>query len=193
MNGFTSLPYAPPPGTAVPPWAYMSISGSDTWNAIVAYQNATTTNSVNSGTSRSTSTIAISSASPTSTSSGSHPDVWETAVAGSVGGVVGLLAIAGVIIFCLRRRFRNAGRYRPGQLGQATELNMTDPKYVFNFEPTDYGAPPQLPRLYNPDDPTTFPVPSSPTIHTTNTHIARSTTSSASYGRSRGHSDSPEV
>ncbi|KIJ69010.1 hypothetical protein HYDPIDRAFT_36113 [Hydnomerulius pinastri MD-312] len=170
-SGYTaySLPYAPPSGTEIPLWAFMGIDGSGAWNATAAYLNFT-----DSGTPASTATPPTTSPSSTNTSS-SHPKNVGAVVGGVVGGVVGLLALAGIALFCIRRRSRRANGYGSGQLAGTLPLNMsqTVPGYTFS-ESAHHQAEGQ--KLYNPDDPTTFPVarapePSSSTVFTANTYV----------------------
>ncbi|KAF9246139.1 hypothetical protein BU15DRAFT_70255 [Melanogaster broomeanus] len=188
--GFSSLPEAPPPGTVVPPWAFISVNQNGTWNATAASLNATSIPTTTSSLApQSTSTAApLASPSSTTTSGPSHSGTNVGAIAGGVvGGVMGLLAVAGIILCCIRRN-RGTNRYSPGMLIEAPETNMTQsvPAYVFSGEPTE------APKLYNPDDPSTFPLPHSPGPSNT-TFMMNTQTSSLRLQPPGAYTGAPEV
>ncbi|KAI0824609.1 hypothetical protein BC628DRAFT_1376975 [Trametes gibbosa] len=84
-------------------------------------------------------------------------------VGGVVGGVVGLLAITLAIWYCVRRQ-RNAARNAPtgpldltaGEYGQYAEKSG-DFSQGGQGIPMPIASPLASPKVYNPDDPTTFP------------------------------------
>ncbi|KAH9894332.1 hypothetical protein C8Q73DRAFT_513181 [Cubamyces lactineus] len=160
----TKYPDDIPSGISVPAWAYIDITQYGTFSAVaageVAAQGAPDSTGIASATG--------SNASPTQGSSGSgstntsSPSTGKKStnigaiVGGVVGGMVGLAAIGLVIFFWLRHR-RNAARDAPtgpldltaGEHGQFVEKP---------FEPEPMVATPlPSPKLYDPDDPSTFP------------------------------------
>ncbi|EIM90318.1 uncharacterized protein STEHIDRAFT_119338 [Stereum hirsutum FP-91666 SS1] len=113
-----------PSGTRVPHWAYLNVSGLDSWDNTSAFAaiggaessatgGATTINPSTTG--QSTFPASLTDASSTSTGSGSPANTGSSSSSGSsshagaiaggvVGGVVGVAAIAGLIAFFLIRR-----------------------------------------------------------------------------------------
>ncbi|KAF9218336.1 hypothetical protein BS17DRAFT_829703 [Gyrodon lividus] len=159
-----SLPQAPPSGTVIPLWAYISVSIDGTWNATAAYINASATSppATISGGPLQTTTASVQVASPSSitTTTSSHPGTNVGAIVGGVvGGIMGLLAVTGIVLLCVRKRYRHTNRYSAGQL---TDIPQPVPPYVFSGEPVGCQAPAETRKVYNPDDPSTFPVPLEP-------------------------------
>ncbi|KAI0332517.1 hypothetical protein GY45DRAFT_1433180 [Cubamyces sp. BRFM 1775] len=147
---------------SVPAWAYIDITRYGTFSAIAAGEVAAEGAPDSTG----LATPTGSSASPTqgssgsgNTNTGSSPGKKSTnigaIVGGAVGGVVGLAAIGLVIFFWVRHK-RNAARNAPtgpldltaGEHGQYMEKP---------FEPELVATPLASPKLYDPDDPSTFP------------------------------------
>ncbi|KAG9040907.1 hypothetical protein FS837_012962 [Tulasnella sp. UAMH 9824] len=118
-----------------------------------------------------TSATSASSATPSQTSAaptGSSKSNAGPIAGGVVGGIV-LLALIGVLVWWLIRRRQNrqneqTGYYTTGdgQMGEASNLPAAV-DYGTSYptsSPTVYsgsGGSPDTPKLYNPDDPSTFP------------------------------------
>ncbi|KAI0637874.1 hypothetical protein C8Q77DRAFT_395673 [Trametes polyzona] len=167
-----------PPGTAVPAWAYMDVRTTDDFNAIEAQRiqeeglpestavsaaGPTATGSRTGGSTSSPTTLPPNSNDGDNGSGDDNSSKKSTNIApivgGVVGGVVGVLAIALAIFFWLRHR-RNAARNAP-----TGPLDLTageDAQFVEKPLDFDQGVPPSAtgPKVYNPDDPSTFPSPS---------------------------------
>ncbi|KAF9234485.1 hypothetical protein BU15DRAFT_52578 [Melanogaster broomeanus] len=149
------FPGATPMGTAIPPWAKMTVKCE--WRLhimlhksylIIFYSKAVP------GTRLQPVSTLVTSPSSTTTSKSSHSGINVGAIAGGVvGGVIGLLAMAGTILYCIRRK-RGTNRHSSGMVVETPEANMTQsvPAYVPN------GKPAEARTLYNPDDPSTFPL-----------------------------------
>ncbi|KAI9067633.1 hypothetical protein FKP32DRAFT_1620132 [Trametes sanguinea] len=162
-----------PSGTSVPAWAYIDVSKEGTFDPNAAQALALSdvpdstapsngpTSSIGLNTSPPDATpTGIDSPEPTSDGSNSTSSSKKsvnigTIVGGVVGGVVGLLAIGLTIFFALRHK-RNAARNAP-----TGPLDLTAGEYGRYVEKPagpDVGTEPlPSPKLYDPDDPTTFP------------------------------------
>jgi len=168
-----------PVGTAVPHWAYLNVTLANIWSATDS--ETATDNPESSGAPIPTATVSGSS----STSPGSHTTGNAAGASGSVGsnssgsksssnagaiagGVVGGLAalgiIAGLVTWFLVRKRRNAA---------ASGQNVVAPNYEYTpaapYSPTPHSEP-QM-KLYNPNDPSSFPVPVGgdlPSLNTSN-------------------------
>ncbi|KIJ69011.1 hypothetical protein HYDPIDRAFT_36114 [Hydnomerulius pinastri MD-312] len=196
-----NLPEAVPPGTAVPSWAYIPVNENGNWNSTAALLNASATTSTSTpGAPLQTtpgSPIQTTGPSTTTTASSSSGTNVGAIAGGVVGGVVGLLAISGVAILCIRKRgFRPAKRYSSGQTAEAILPNMSQPTpgYAFSSESAHY--PVEVGKVYNPDDPSTFPVPRSPepsTVFTTNTYANGAQSMSTVSRRPGDYTGAPEV
>jgi len=191
-----TFPEPIPAGTRVPKWAYVDSSAADSWNqteaaAIGDTPEVTGTASIVPTTilaSHSTVTPSATSSSssiPTSHSSSSNAG----AIAGGVvGGLIGAAVIAaGVAWFVIRRRRARApsAAYMSGQGGDMGE-------------PVPYPLTVETPRVYDPEDPSTFPTtyphsPSSPTIYTTNQSAQYHSPSSDLQPNRQAYSGLPEV
>ncbi|KAJ8487483.1 hypothetical protein ONZ51_g4144 [Trametes cubensis] len=146
---------------SVPAWAYIDITRYGTFSAVAAEEVA----SQDAPDSTGLATATGSNASPTQGSSGNTNNSGSSTgkkstnigaiVGGAVGGVVGLIAIGLVIFFWMRHR-RNAARDAP-----TGPLDLTAGEhghYVEKpFEHEAMAAPLPSPKLYDPDDPSTFP------------------------------------
>ncbi|OSC98743.1 hypothetical protein PYCCODRAFT_1470880 [Trametes coccinea BRFM310] len=162
-----------PSGTSVPAWAYIDVSKEGTFNPTAAQAVASSdaldstalSNGPTSGTALSTTPpdatpTDVGSPEPTADGSNSSSSTKKSInigaiVGGVVGGVVGLLAIGLTIFFALRHK-RNAARNTP-----TGPLDLTAGEHGrYGDKPAgpDVGTEPLAsPKLYDPDDPTTFP------------------------------------
>ncbi|CAL1716282.1 unnamed protein product [Somion occarium] len=195
------------PGTSVPAWAYLDVVQLDNFNITAAQALAASNPPESSAGSSATSTTPTSAStarpSPTSgdanqdsnASSGSGKKTNVGAIAGGViAGVVGLALIAGAIWWFLRRRRNSRGRMAPSSgfdfngnpvgmhydekeqalLSSTTPHLGTTPLYAPQPVPT----PPPMSKIYDPNDPSTFPS-ASPEASLSTTAYAQST---APYG-----------
>ncbi|KAI0370207.1 hypothetical protein BV20DRAFT_1043942 [Pilatotrama ljubarskyi] len=173
-----------PSGTAVPAWAYLDITAKDRFDPVAAEavvqqgaaESTASSNTPTSGTvltnAPSATTTAIGAPESPNANSGNTSNSSKKSsnlaaiVGGAVGGGVGLIAIGRVIFFWLRHR-RNAARDAPTR-----PLDLTAGEHGQNVEKLgDYQAiPPPIPspKLYDPDDPSTFP--DSPDAHADSSH-----------------------
>ncbi|KAF8843547.1 hypothetical protein BDN67DRAFT_1000775 [Paxillus ammoniavirescens] len=169
---------------------------NDTWDGNAAYINASTTSSTTTTTTTTpspslvqTTTSSPQVASPSSTTESSRATTNVGAIAGGVIGGVALLAVAGVVIFCVGKRYRGTKKNSSDQL---PDISQSVPPYAFSGQPVGYQAPAAPQKLYNPDDPSTFPIPRSlePSAMVTTTHTAPSM---SSIHRPGAYTGAPEV
>ncbi|KAH9973132.1 hypothetical protein BGW80DRAFT_286807 [Lactifluus volemus] len=181
----SSFPNPVPAGTRVPHWALIDVTIEGTWDYNQSYTagglpEAPPGAIIDRGTWISTSSVVPSStvtASTSSSTSSSQPAVTSTssssssiggsskvgAIAGGVaGGLVAVSAAALVIFFFLWRRRPQLGQHTAAVYGGTPQPIMEQ----VQSPPPDDGAfvPPSLPttpttpiKLYDPNDPTTFP------------------------------------
>lgn len=159
-----------PTGTTVPAWAYLDVTASDTFNVTAAQGIGDSPESTAVPTQTTATALPSSTAASGSPTSSSHTSHTGAIAGGVVGGVVGLAAVAGVIIFFALRRRRtrtppsasfNEGRGGPGYTNSmySNQYSQQQPSMT-------------QPRLYDPSDPSTFPpTDPTPTIHTTNSNF----------------------
>ncbi|KAK0198945.1 hypothetical protein F5146DRAFT_1131890 [Armillaria mellea] len=144
---YTVFPHDIPSGTAVPHWAYLSLLSNGTVDIADAETDTgaeVTATATASSASTATSTIASGPETTSASSSGSSKGDTGGIVGGVVGGVLGVGAIViGIIFFVLRRRQKRPGRSQ-----------CPEPIFV---APSSMGQ-----KLYDPNDPSTFPVSHSP-------------------------------
>ncbi|KAH7913751.1 hypothetical protein BJ138DRAFT_1111200 [Hygrophoropsis aurantiaca] len=191
----SGYPETIPAGTEVPGWAYLALD-NDYWNATAAQEDlsapASTAGSTPSASAISPPSNSIISSSSTSTSTKSSKSDVGAIAGGVVGGVVGIAIITAVTVVILRRR--NRGTKQPSNQEKAS---------WYNRPPSDYRAVNNASRqrdtkLYDPNDPTTFPRSPEPSVvyttHTTYT-APLSPTSGAhtSISRSGQYNGVPEV
>jgi len=146
-----------PGGTAVPNWAYQNVVGEDTFDVNIAFNDSQSNPSESSA----------AGSGPTSTTSSSSSS--STPVGAIVGGVVGGLFGLGLIIIVVvyfwmkRRRARNAAPNGTAQMAQApiptpSPFAPTPYPYDTTATPSTVGGAYLAPtKLYDPNDPTTFP------------------------------------
>ncbi|TFK42438.1 hypothetical protein BDQ12DRAFT_274708 [Crucibulum laeve] len=149
-----------PPGTSVPAYAYDDVTTSDGFNATTALQESNLPES----TALPQATTSVPTTSPNSTAasaSNSKSSNHAGAIAGGViGGVVALAVIAGIAFWFIRRH--RSSRIAPSQAyGNVTPMT--------NASTGAFAAMPPA-KLYDPSDPSTFPVSTS-TFPTTNATI----------------------
>ncbi|KAG9040904.1 hypothetical protein FS837_012959 [Tulasnella sp. UAMH 9824] len=169
-----------PLGTGVPAWAYQNVSIADTWNQTLAlpqisvapestyYGTPTATVSYNVTTAGGGSTqTGATSATTTNESSKSNAGP----IAGGVVGGIFLLALIGVLVWLLLQRRRNEAQdpsvtgYYTTDAGQMGETNYFPAAVDYGTSyptstPTIFSGSrrtPDTPKLYDPDDPSTFP------------------------------------
>ncbi|KAH7929700.1 hypothetical protein BV22DRAFT_1002169 [Leucogyrophana mollusca] len=199
-----SFPYDIPTGTAVPKWAYLNVLPSDYFNITLAQaagdspeSTATRVQSTGgippSSSAPATSTFHTTgtpSAPAQSTSSGSSSSHAGPIAGGVVGGVVALAAIGAALAFYFVRRRRShvapSAAFSENRGGSSM------------YTPTLYipQTPLPQPKLYDPSDPSTFPVaPPSPTILSADTSYQNAPSPTRSYAQYRpGHySGVPEI
>ncbi|KAJ3478587.1 hypothetical protein NLI96_g9652 [Meripilus lineatus] len=185
-------PHVLPGGTAVPAWAYLPVTET-VWQSGQAQSLASTdaaessaaggpTPAVSPGVSSSISSSSSASASQTTApaSSKSSSNVGPI-VGGVVGGVLGLAIIA-VIFFFLYRYFKNKESQNRtvdpysngGSMGVAPyptegKNSVPPPSSPREFNPLlgNMNSPPPMMKVYDPEDPTTWPTfePPTPTAH----------------------------
>ncbi|KAI1792840.1 hypothetical protein LXA43DRAFT_1093129 [Ganoderma leucocontextum] len=184
-------PVTIPSSTAIPAWAYLDITGNNTFSAAAA-QAIASQNSPDStapATASQTGSASSLTAPPTATgSSNGAPTSGDNSDSGSkkksnvgpiVGGVVGGiagLALIGLAAFFILRSRRNPGQNQPtgpvdltaggnyGQYQQQYANYGTDMQQQYGekspvtaqLDPSQPLMPSQ--RLYDPNDPTTFPI-----------------------------------
>ncbi|KAI0259722.1 hypothetical protein BC834DRAFT_604199 [Gloeopeniophorella convolvens] len=149
-----SFPNPIPGGTRAPHWAFLDVTKADTWNAAAA-QSA-------------------GEASPSSTSApqqSSHHKSHAGAIAGGVvGGIVGAALLGALAVWFIRRRKLRAE-------AQPSPYMSGEPVVAEAFGTGDSDTFPQH-KLYNPNDPSTFP----PSMRTTSPSVVHTT-----YNSDIGH------
>ncbi|KAH7929702.1 hypothetical protein BV22DRAFT_1029104 [Leucogyrophana mollusca] len=152
-----------PSQTEVPAWAYLGLTNG-TWDPVAAQQDLSAPESSASAVPSSTAISTPStSASTTSTPTPKSSNVGAI-VGGVVGGVVGLAILSILIFLFLRRRSRSTGSdTTSGKMMHPDHAPMSQ-SYPHDFNVSQaYGQPDQT-KLYNPDDPTTFPRSPEPSV-----------------------------
>ncbi|KAK0459820.1 uncharacterized protein EV420DRAFT_292387 [Desarmillaria tabescens] len=145
-----------PAQTAVPHWAYQNVSVTDTFDEQEARSDSDAPESTAQPTSTSTSTFPSASSGVTSQK--------RTNVGAIVGGVIGgvaLIALLGLGIWFIRLRFRSNHESEPIL---AADMD-THPR---NFITLPVGQ--AAPKLYDPSDPSTYPISSPSPVSSANTH-----------------------
>ncbi|KII88418.1 hypothetical protein PLICRDRAFT_41576 [Plicaturopsis crispa FD-325 SS-3] len=180
-----------PSGTSVPSWAYLDVTTTDNFSpaaaeadlsspestGISSQSTATSPKSTAAGSTASSTATGLSDSTPTASSKKSSN---TGAIAGGVvGGVVGAALIAAIVAFFLIRRRRAQTAPSAAFTGGPNHLMSPPPKAEYyadnnSLPPVTPFPPPSetamsQPRLYDPSDPSTFPVPApSPSMQTGN-------------------------
>lgn len=171
-----------PSGTAVPNWAFQSLSDATSFNATEAQRAgdlpestapASPTSSLSSPTAGSSTSAAATSSSSSSNNGKSKSNAGAIA-GGVVGGLVFVGAVAILAFLLVRSRRRRREIHRPSSPGLLDD-NVIPRPFLINRP----SSPP--PRFYNPSDPSTFP-------SSQNTLPAQSTGSSQPVRNSHYHS-----
>ncbi|PPR02127.1 hypothetical protein CVT24_011349 [Panaeolus cyanescens] len=161
-----ALPITLPSNSTVPPWAWADVVSQGAFDIAIA-QTITTTPApgptpTSSDTSSNTST-SRSSPSSTNTSSSSDGGGKSTSVGAIVGSVIGGLIIIGLVVvlvvWLLLRSKRKAAAAVATGIPSSPPMSGTG--YVVTaFPPVNPASTGGIgmPKLYNPDDPSTFPM-----------------------------------
>ncbi|KAJ3483695.1 hypothetical protein NLI96_g6136 [Meripilus lineatus] len=161
-----------PSGTSVPAWAYLDVHTPDNFNATDARAIANSGAGESSAPSGASSTAASvpSSTSGSSTSGGSKSNTGAI-VGGVIAAVVGVALIGGIIAWFVirnKRKNRNApsAQYDPSPFADKPtnvmngNMGYVPPTAGFTPPPQPFspGPPPSTGKVYDPNDPTTFPL-----------------------------------
>ncbi|KAG9039161.1 hypothetical protein FS837_001053 [Tulasnella sp. UAMH 9824] len=203
-----------PLGTGVPHWAYQNVAVIDRWNQTLALpQVSVGPESTYYGTPTASISYHVSTAGDAATQTGSTaaavtqtnaPSSSKSNAGPIAGGVVGgivLLALIGALVWLLVRRRRKEAQvpsptayYPPGgqQMGEASDYPAAV-DYGASYPPSSptmfsgSSATPNPPKLYDPEDPSTFPkTPASFGYTATVTDTATSPDHSSTPGRYTG-------
>ncbi|CAL1716286.1 unnamed protein product [Somion occarium] len=172
-----SYPYDVPAGTSVPAWAYLDISLLDNFDVTSAEALADThpPDSTAIGTATSTGNVAPTTSGTTSTSN--RRTNVGVIVGGVIVGVIGLALVGGAVWWFMRRRWHtkvhvSASQFKisdeelmvsdnekqsqqqPLLSSPVPQMGMSPPPFAPHPVPT---SPPIAEKIYNPDDPSTFP------------------------------------
>ncbi|THU82048.1 hypothetical protein K435DRAFT_844507 [Dendrothele bispora CBS 962.96] len=176
-----------PAGLAIPHWAFTPVlsNGSVNVPAIIADNSPDVTGTASATTQSASQTGPSSPVTPTSflpspsqspdNSSGGGGGTNAGAIAGGVvGGIAGLIILAGLAFFL--HRYLNKKKVADGaESGNARPLTSVSPpgwvspeqgstlRSMSHYRGDSYGSD-TAPKLYNPDDPSTFPPPVHSTI-----------------------------
>jgi len=169
-----------PSGTAIPAWAYQNVSVHDTFELSIAQNNTAPqstyfgrpTASINyhlSASVAASTTAVIGTTTPTAAASQSKSNVGPI-VGGVVGGLA-VLALLGVLIFLCVRQQRSKKHLRSPKLApevyymedqskmaQAPYSGTPDYGVGYATSPTIVSSDVPSHKLYDPSDPTTFPM-----------------------------------
>ncbi|KAI0275684.1 hypothetical protein BGY98DRAFT_991499 [Russula aff. rugulosa BPL654] len=166
----TQFPNPVPAGISVPRWAIIDITNENDWNAngsqaygdtpeygpgaifgasgVYTFSASTSSASTSSAITSSASASSSSTAPPTHSHSGSHAG---TIAGGTVGGIVIISITIAAILFCIRRRRSQATSADV----DASLLTPNDGTGTTVTQPSL--GPPLTMKLYDPNDPTTYP------------------------------------
>lgn len=155
---YNEYPGSIPNGTAIPEWAYQDVLTTDDFDVTIAQGPEDNIGTAPPPTL--TPTTIVVSHTPTSTTSPKAQNPLKSgkggAIAGgAVGGVVGLAAIAALVVRLLLRRRRQ--KAPSSTMDDGTAPAVTNGVYMVNPDP--YTAAATQPKLYDPSDPSTFPPP----------------------------------
>jgi len=186
-----TFPEPVPAGTRVPQWAYIDTSISNNWNIALAQAVGDTPEVTGTASIVPPSTSGVSQSTLTPSASGStsasHRSSDAGAIAGGfIGAIAGVALIAGVVVWFIKRRRRVRSAPSTAYLslqGGEIEHRQPVPYYPQSIE---------MPRLYDPSDPMTYPR----NVYTpvNNTHLS-SSLSSTSHRQSTngGYHGLPEI
>jgi hypothetical protein len=146
-----------PVGVKVPTWAYQNVDVSDNFNVTLA-QNTKGIESSRAAAVSSTGSKTSTGQGPSDTgaAASSNSTNIPAIVGGAVGGIVGLALIGGLIAFLIvQRKKASTTSYQQGFQPQ----NMTyTPNTTASLVPPTRSPPPGSPaRVYDPNDPATYP------------------------------------
>ncbi|GJE90801.1 hypothetical protein PsYK624_069450 [Phanerochaete sordida] len=149
----TSIARVIPDGTAVPAWAFLDVTQSgNVFNATQAQDYSTRNNTM---------VTASGLAQPSGTGSPSaHKSNTGAIVGGVVAGVTAMIAIVSALIFWRRRRGRARGQTL--SVRQSTMVEASEAGLLSHAASPNPDAVGRVGKLYNPDDPSTFPDALSP-------------------------------
>jgi len=142
-----NFPAGIPNGTAVPEWAFQKVVTSNNFNVSQAQLDAASNPPDVTASSSSSSTTSSTGASSTSNAAPSHHTNVGAIAGGVVGGVLGLGLIIAAVLFFLNKRKRTSRRAAPTLASSDMSMRTYDTQQ----------NPPLTGKLYNPDDPSTFP------------------------------------
>ncbi|EGN97447.1 hypothetical protein SERLA73DRAFT_169774 [Serpula lacrymans var. lacrymans S7.3] len=154
---FMTYPNNIPQETVVPAWAYLNVTavGAGTFSINASMQDSSAPASSATSSQSTLGPISNPTNIPLSSSKSSSSNTGAIA-GGVVGGVVGLAIIVAGAVWFMRRRARSADRYlREKPSFDSSPIGQTISPYNFN-EPVQ-GSTQALPKVYDPDDPSTFP------------------------------------
>ncbi|KAF8557316.1 hypothetical protein OG21DRAFT_1482401 [Imleria badia] len=162
------FPPGVPDGTSIPQWAFQDVTTSNEFNVTLAQSvgdnpESTASHPQSTGTAVPTSTGVSASVTPSpsvsSTSTSKSKSDTAAIAGGVVGGVVGLALIVGLAVFFVIKKKRS-------QIPPSAQFAGAQPLSSIYTDSTPFAAQaPQMvqPRLYDPSDPSTFPVSPPPT------------------------------
>ncbi|KAF9265501.1 hypothetical protein L218DRAFT_142546 [Marasmius fiardii PR-910] len=160
---YTNFPGDIPSGTAVPSWAYLDISSSDTFepDRAKALANGPESTGTPKPTGSNTPPPLVSPTAASSDSGGSNNSSNAGAIAGGVVGGVAGVAIIAVFAFWFLRRRRGRSRVDPSfdiNTGYLPEpyTSATSPEPSTRIA-SPYSTVSGSQKLYDPSDPSTFP------------------------------------
>ncbi|KAK7054737.1 hypothetical protein VNI00_003200 [Paramarasmius palmivorus] len=153
-----------PSGTAVPSWAYLNVTGSDTWNLGQALDNRQGPESTGASKPTGSTPSALASSTP---SEASQPDPGSKTNAGAIaggviGGVVFLGIVAGIAFWLYRRRRdqHDTGSHYVDASFDVNTSHLPPTSMSPASDQTRFGSP-EMGRsshiMCNPSDPNTFP------------------------------------
>lgn len=164
----------------MPAWAYLDVTHADAFNITAAELGASlnlpestaipTPSATSTPTSQTTAVSMPTSSAVTQSTASSAPSVSPTAsesssttrsstgplVGGLVGGLGGAALLSAVLFFIFRQRRRTSAVASPAQLYHAGPADGDGSKAAYDYGSTPHSAIEGI-RLYNPDDPATFP------------------------------------
>ncbi|KAH7917959.1 hypothetical protein BV22DRAFT_922451 [Leucogyrophana mollusca] len=180
---YQQWPASIPSTTEIPLWAYMPLV-NNSWDGPQAKANASAVSlQVTSSTQPSGTVIPSLNASNTATPNNSSSANHTGAIAGGiVGGVLGVAALVFLGATLWRRRSRSIAHQSTPMYDPEPHTQYSHNTVISQNPFTNPGA--SLPRLYDPNDPTTFPHTPAPASE--NTHSNKLLSSNPGDGRYTG-------